>query len=167
MTLNSVELKSCFCYYLYMELNSIITSFCDDSFDPNNDSVSISLDGKRIITLGGHNIDLNTLAKEAIQMSRLADVDNLSLPDRVTGIELIDKINIVYKKTDSQIRTKNIVTQALSWIRDLFVRDQLGEARNSFTGFSPNALARLYGQNQNFTDSGRIYLTVEALKAFT
>lgn len=161
MSLNYIELKSCFCYHLYMELNSIITSFCNDSFAPNDTNVSISLDGSRIITLGNQNIDLNTLAKEAIRMSGKAEADNLSVKNRITGIELIDKINIVYKKTDSQIRTKNIVTQALSWIRDLFVRDQLGKAWDSFRGFSPRALNPDW-EGSNF---GRIYLSVEALKA--
>ncbi len=107
---------------------------------------NIALDGRRIVTVKGKEIDLNDLSNQIVKISSSSKkVDELSYEERSNAIRVVEMIKTAYSETDKKIQKKNVFTQALVWMRDFFgsfltnARSQIDKdtASHHFTGYSP------------------------------
>ncbi|WP_068466674.1 hypothetical protein [Candidatus Protochlamydia phocaeensis] len=116
---------------------------------------SVSFWGKRVITVAGYegSFSLDELARKVLQAGgQRSDSDDLTTQERVAGIEIRNKLENLYKVTDTKISQRNWFTRLCNWVREFtffpytprfYTEDGLME--NYFRGYSENKFVQEFG----------------------
>jgi hypothetical protein len=111
--------------------------------------------GTRVLKEKGHSssVKLDKISGLVKEMCDIA-IDDLTPQERIAGVEMVRKLKQFYENTDIQLKTKNIFTRFLVWIRELTqieaftIRDKVDcQLENDFLTYSKPQFIQQFGEN--------------------
>lgn len=114
--------------------------------------------GGRIVEFKGSNdsVGLEFIAKKILEAGRQrCDADDLTVEERIAGVEIVRKLQDFYKITDTQIKHSNCFTRLLNWLREFHIfpystRFHIDEnAEAQFLAYSEERFTAQFGWNEN------------------
>lgn len=119
---------------------------------------SVSFWGKRLIKVDGYegSFPLHALARKILYASyKRCESDDLTLQERVAGIQVMHRLRNFYQVTDHQIRQANWLTRLLNLIREFSFfpytsrfHTEDGSMENYFRGYSEGKFVQEFGETK-------------------
>lgn len=101
---------------------------------------------------------LDDIAKKTTQAAaRRMEADNLTMQERQSGVEIVEKLRNFYEVSDTQVSDRNWFTRLLTWIREFHVFpyttrfhiEDMGLTHGYFRLFSHDRYARDIGEKES------------------
>ena len=118
--------------------------------------------GSRVVEVNGFtgSAYLADILKKILATSyQRRDADDLTAAERISGVEIVKKLQRFYTDTDDQLKNSNLLTKILNWIREFsfipysdrfFLAD--GTIKDNFCAYSPSKFIQEFGRAPDHSD---------------
>lgn len=130
--------------------------------------------GSRLIVIGGltGSVSLVTVIEKVYQAACTRRwADDLTREERVTGMDLVNKLKVLYEKTEKEIEVASLFTRFLNWIREfpfisgITVSDRLDTTHKQFRMYSGRSFQRDFGGADSQDSTAQILILEEVIRA--
>lgn len=92
--------------------------------DSNAAHATTTFWGSRVVEVNGYtgSVYVDDIAKKILLASReRCDADDLTLAERISGVEIVNKLQQFYHDTDTEIQNASPITKFFNWIREFSI----------------------------------------------
>lgn len=142
----------------YIDNNSFINRLEDLNEFIGKASSKVSFWGSRVITVEGYagSYKLNDLSEKVLAIGRkFSEQDDMTLLERINGIEITKKLQSLYKQSDDELGKVNWFSRLLNWVSELslypyttrfWVENSL---KRDFRSFSEAKFKEVFGEEMS------------------